>query len=273
MNRRQAIGRWVAPLLALFVLGPLAYAACAWLSARDGSQAVTLLVNANIVLGVLVLLVVLAIAAAAAFIGRLVDAVTALRSGGLVLAWAAMGMGRASSVFLLEQGFGTVLLLALEAACVTLAAGVLALVFWRPAEDETQSAERTLWLPALVAAAAALLGAWLVAQSDLRAQGVLAASLGAVLAGVAARLTAHSMSQDDAPAAPYLGMLIAAVLAPLTALAFPGLGNLENAAFLNATPPLISTVPLDWAAGALLGVPLGQAWVASLAPSADRATA
>ncbi len=92
----------------------------------------------------------------------------------------------------------------------------------------------------------------------------MAAVAGAIGAGVVTPMVIAAMGADR-PVwfAPFLALLVAGIVAPLIGFIAPGAEHLEKA-FINATMPGALVVqPLDWAAGMLLGVPIGMAWTAA----------
>jgi hypothetical protein len=109
-------------------------------------------------------------------------------------------------------------------------------------------------------AAAACAVAWLVAQDTMRGQALFAAFLGGIAAGVVARMVAKSMDEELPAETAFLAGALAAVVAPILVLVRPGVGTAAAAVLAGNEPGLIHLQGLDWAAGVLLGVPVGMAW-------------
>ncbi len=116
---------------------------------------------------------------------------------------------------------------------------------------------------------AAGLVAWLMAFHGAKGQTLFAAFLGGIAAGAAAAIVSagSSDSQDDVPADPVLsaslGMVLLAVIAPLAAVIIhgvPGSKALDSAIMTGNLFHLSHIGALDWAFGALMGVPVGLGW-------------
>ncbi len=101
---------------------------------------------------------------------------------------------------------------------------------------------------------AGLLGAWLITRTDFRQQTAVAATVGGVACGFAGRLAApHVQPVLLAPA-----LVLGGTLAAWVAFIFVP-NDVEAALAAGKVPALLLPLPIDWAAGALLGVPLGFA--------------
>ncbi len=281
--------RWVLPIAALGVLGPLAAAPVRVLRDLHGGHAVTLLLNTSPVMGVVAAVVVVLTAAIGAALGaRLVAPAMGRMVAGLTVAWAAIFLGDTGNTLRISgPGMGSVLGLVVEAAILLVGGGLILLVAElaaRPvsdggAEEPGRPATRSpgeilgalksqVALAAIGAAAVgALVGAWLVARDDLRGQAFMAGVLGAILAGAAARMVAWFLGKNEGPAAGVipagLGVLLAGVLAPLTLLFMPGLGEVGKAVRAASFSGPGVLAPLDWLGGALLGASIGVNWAAS----------
>lgn len=274
----RAIGRWVFPCLALFIIGPVLSRLIGGLRADDGGPDVSLLVSARPALGLVMGLIGVAAALAYGGIaGRLLGERTGTLSGGLLLAWVAWMTGDLSLVLRLEGSAGTLALLAAEglAVCGLALAGVAVIARLSPdraCEPMGVETKRLAKWPALAGAlagaAAALAVAWLVAFNGLRGQGLMAAVLGSIAAGAISMLAAQSLSGEKPPVLmPFLAVLIAAALGPLVGFVRPGAGELASAMIDGSLPGVLMIQPLDWAAGMLLGVPIGIGWMHALSGS------
>ncbi len=104
----------------------------------------------------------------------------------------------------------------------------------------------------LIAGVAALPVAWFVAASAARGQVVAAAVAGGVAAGLVARLWAPHVQPMLAPA----GVVLAGTLALwVSGMMLPD--DVFAAWTRGDVPRLVLPSPVDWAAGALFGVPIG----------------
>jgi len=93
---------------------------------------------------------------------------------------------------------------------------------------------------------------------------VFAATLcGAIAAGVAGQLVASSFGATLMPAASIGSMLVVATLGPLLAGWMHGDG-LTSAVFAGGVLPLAKPLSLQWAAGAVIGAPIGIGWAGAM---------
>jgi len=96
---------------------------------------------------------------------------------------------------------------------------------------------------------------WAIAVTDLRGQSVIATAVGGIAAGVVARMASPHVQPMLLP--------VGVVLAGTGALWVVGMMLPEDVAIAWARadlPNLARPAPVDWAAGALLGAPLGFHW-------------
>ena len=107
---------------------------------------------------------------------------------------------------------------------------------------------------AAIGAIAAMLAAWLITQSDLRQQTVMAAVLGGFACGMAGRLAAPHVQPVLLPPAVILAGTLSGWLAWFVIPA-----DLTVAVAEDGIPALLLPAPIDWAAGAIFGVPMGFA--------------
>jgi hypothetical protein len=127
---------------------------------------------------------------------------------------------------------------------------------------------------AVLGAAAGLAVAWVVAFDGLRGQALMAAVLGSIAAGAVSVLVVRSLSDEEGSAAtPYAAAVVAAVAGPLVGLVAPGPAELSSAIVGGSLPGVLMVQPLDWAAGLLLGVPIGVGWIGALAGPARESKA
>lgn len=271
--------RWSLYIVSLIVLGPIAGLLMELSDAPDGTAG-TVLVAGSPVLGILGLVLGSAIAAGvgavAAWLGGLRPGLTC---AGIVLAWmAGMSSGLTSIVAASDKGPWVALLIegVLVGMCLLGIGVVVSLAADRhrvPASSPHQpvASEHGLSfnkrsIAALAAAVpAGAVAAWALAMTDLKGQVIAAATLAAVALTLLMRLIDLKT--------PALGALAAgavlAVFGPAYALAqVPAEGALASA-YTQAIPGIVLVTPLDWAAGLLLGTPLGLAWSASIAKRAE----
>lgn len=275
--------RWTIPLAALLVLGPLAAIVISHLRAADGSGQVSLLVSTTPLRGIVGGLIALALALAAGVAGaRFIEQRSGLMAAGLVLAWAAWNTGRMDRVLALTHSRGTLYSTALEAAIFGLLAVVVAAIIFRVPtrmprfivagdatrvrgershHEPTALFDRTAATAFAAAAIGAAIGGWIVAVTTLKGQTFAAAATAGLLAAVAGRLA----SQRVTPAWFVLGLVAVAVAGPVAAT-FMHAGDLgpTRAALAGKLLPLARPMPLDWIAGAFVGIPLGLWWAGSL---------
>lgn len=277
----EAAARWTARGISLLVLGPLAAWGGGQVSNADGSVAATLLTGASLGAGLPALAVVAGCLLAAAVVGaRLGDRHEAVLNLGLVLAWVAWTGGRMEEVFRATAGAGPLVLLAVEGLVMmglVLAACVAADRFSRRTVDAeglstsgasiTGALRHKAGLPVLgVAMAVGLASAWLFGRYGGAGQGLGAAFLGGLIGGVFATQAYESLTKNEKkppvgstgvllPA--LAGMLLAGALAPLIGIASPGPGRLLDGIARGTLPGWVLVSPASWAAGAMLGVPMG----------------
>lgn len=283
--------RWLVPIVACLVVGPVAGWLVQGLRAPDGGGQVSLLLSSTPVMGLVrgglaVLLAGVTGVVAAAIIGTRMG----LFSAGLVLAWAAMATGRIDGILGWEAArggaIGSMTLLSVEGALVgglgvIVAAAVLLMPVRRaaievaPGEKDPHPVQHfaepraILHRSAPVALLAGLIGAgvvvWLVAQSTYKGQTFAAAALGGVAAGAAVRVLAVHASGVWA----FVAFAVLSAASPVVARMMSG--DVAAAAMSGQLLRLAHPLPLDYLAGALVGVPMGLAWGASMVVKAEGA--
>ncbi|MGD9689928.1 MAG: hypothetical protein AB7K52_09780 [Phycisphaerales bacterium] len=271
----KALVKWGLFGVALFVAGPIASVATSQLRGVDGGTTTPLL-STTPLLGVLGLLAAVAIAAAVGVLSaRLVNFQSACFHAGMVLAWAAAGTGTIDAVARSSQSpslgwwlaaEGALALAAGSAAAwfIAHAAGVARFAPLRPAAGAARSARSegidgpaADALTFTIALGSALVGAWVIGQNFLKGQAIAAAALGAALAAAVAIMV-------NSRARPWLilsGAMAAALVGPLVGAVMhgssPDRGFLPAATTMTGLLRVSGVLPLDWLAGALMGVPLG----------------
>lgn len=263
--------KWCVPLGALFVLGPLAAALPAALTAPDGSGEATLLIGQSLFMGLAAGVVALLLAGLAGVVGATLGGTGAgFFSAGMVLVWAAWVTARVDRLLAVTGNGSTLWVLALEGALVGIAGVVLAWVIVLAARraDHPGSQRRDdaslvgTVLPGIaLAVIAGGLASWLVAQDFLKGQTFAAAACAGMLGATAGRVGAHRAS----PVVFFVGIAVLAVASPVAAAFIHGTGDGPlRAAYDGSLLPMARILPLDWIAGAFVGVPLGLAWAGSM---------
>ncbi|MBX3356988.1 MAG: hypothetical protein KF745_01035 [Phycisphaeraceae bacterium] len=282
----KSLQRWILPLLALLVLGPLAGWMTVSLRSSNGGEGTSILVCSSWVRGLGACLGAFALAAVAGCLsGRMLTRSWGFFCAGLVLAWAAWGTGTIAEVLRTTNSSGTFLILSVEGLIVGGLGVVLAALIARasPREhpvaeswtDDDHSAVPTLALAVVLSLVAGGVGAWLIAQNSLKGQTVAAAVAAAILAAGFGRLSAQR-----APALLFfVVMACLAVLGPAMAMVLNFSPGASGASRLQVFPasadviagvraglllPLARPLPLDWIAGAFIGIPLGLNWAGSM---------
>lgn len=275
--------RWSLPLIAVFVAGPAAGWLIRALRAPDGSSDVSLLLGASPVLGAVAGLVAVGICFVAALpAARMYGPRSGLLTFALALMWPAWMTGRVGWILRADPSAGTLALLGLEGLLVgvVVTGAIIGLGRWSsqrttpltsdPVGQFRRAFTTTAGLAGTAAGAAAGLGvAWVVAKEDLRGQALLAAFGAGIASAVAARLVGTALDQEAPIASGFAGMVVAATLAPLVVLLVPGVSDLPAALLTGSVPGAALLQPMDWAAGALLGVPTGLSWVGEFEQPAE----
>lgn len=275
----KATLEYVAVLGAMFVLGPAAALLLRTQVGPDGTPNFTGLVNAAPAVALLLHLLVLAFAGVGGILfGRLVSRSIGMAFVGLTLLVAAWHTGSSELILRASPSGGTLTKMAVEGLILG-AAGVLIAAFVHIASGMktrelliSSVLSRGAWAGILAGAAAGAVGCWAGAFDMQRGQTLLAAILAGIAAGAGGTLAAAALTPHDDPQAapvggglsPLIGIVLLAVIGPLVAArvhAHDLLPAVVRGDFFRLGRPL----PLDWVAGAFLGVPWGAGWVAALA--------
>lgn len=275
------IARWSWLALAILVIGPIAGAITASLTRADGGPDATFLVSASAASGLLAAVGCVALALLAGLpAARIFGPRTGLSSAGFVLAWAAWRSGRLDHMLRAADDPGPMTALAIEAAVfgtLALAAAAAIVAFASPKTEHDreqyffQGARFPLikalgpqsLLASLVTAIVALVVGWAIAVNAMKGQTVTAAILAGILGAAAGRIAGAMIKDEIPPVSYFVGFLIAAIAAPVIAIASHG-SELLGAADASTIFAAARLTPVDWFAGAFLGVPIGMAWVHSM---------
>jgi len=274
---RHNLHRWLLLLVAALVLGPIAGAMTGSLRAADGGHHASLLVNESLVMGVLITVGVFVLAGIAGIAGsRIAELRHGFLCAGLVLAWGAWGTGQIDRTLHRSLSSGTMYALSAEAVLVGalgvgLAAAMVLIARQPPPDPELAPHHhapepRTLMnaaSPTAFAASFIVAGVigWLVAQDTMKGQTFAAAAFAGMFGATAGRLLAPASSALTFIAA--IALLAIVSPAAATFLHPSGMGA-TRAALAGTLFPLARPLPLDWIAGAFVGVPLGLSWATSL---------
>ncbi len=279
--------RWVFLLGALFVVGPLASRVTAGLTAADGSQHTSLLVASSVSEGAFATFAVFALTALIVLPGA---AIAGPRRGMLLacfcLAWASWTTGSVDQIIRSLRGQSPVGMLVVEGVLVGGLMLVLVLAILRVGRVQERGPDGLDFpggrgsvianlrgmasLGGVVGLAAAVvlggLVAWIFAIEPLKGQAVFAAVLGSIAAGAGAHMASVTVAGEDHPAPAVTGFLAAAILGIVGPIAMGAMGgdDLRQVAYAGDLFALGHILPLDWAAGAMLGVPIGVTWARSM---------
>ena len=278
--------RWALILASLLAIGPLAAELVTRVRDVDGGRAVTLLIHGDLAAAALA---ALALTAAVLLVGltaaRFFSLGTAYFCAGAIIAWASSELGSLEAITRRAGSGKDLFTLGLEGLLVSLAAAAATLLFARaagPGHQRTsdpwlqralfaEPAPRTQGHHPAAALAAAVLAAgiavWFIALSGARTQTLAATITGGIAAGaVAHMLHAH---RRLTPLLPMLAMGVVALLGPVIAKFLEG-DRLMAHVYDGSVFSLARPISLDWAAGALIGVPLGMSWAGASAEKHSR---
>ncbi len=269
-------------LLAFAVVGPLASLPLAAVRDADGGHAMSMLVNDGVFPGVLAALLVFAAALALAAAGSfLFSTGWACAYAGIVIAWGAYRCGTLEDIIRQARSDAPLGMLAAEGFACIMAAGIIAGVIQR-ISVKRQGLALTRGalivqgdvpkIPAIaqvaLIAGGVLAGvvAYLAAVTDFKGQGIFAAFLASIFAGVAAQVVVKSKGGQATVVLAVASIVIPAILGPAAAKILQG-STIVETAFAGRVFPLARVMGLDWAAGALLGVPVGLGWAGAMIDS------
>ncbi len=269
-------------LLAFAVVGPLASLPLAAVRDADGGHATSMLVNDGVFPGVLAALLVFAAALALAAAGSfLFSTGWACAYAGIVVAWGAYRCGTLEDIIRQARSDAPLGMLAAEGFACIMAAGIIAGVIQR-ISVKRQGLALTRGalivqgdvpkIPAIaqvaLIAGGVLAGvvAYLAAVTDFKGQGIFAAFLASIFAGVAAQVVVKSKGGQATVVLAVASIVIPAILGPAAAKILQG-STIVETAFAGRVFPLARVMGLDWAAGALLGVPVGLGWAGAMIDS------
>jgi hypothetical protein len=280
----KSILRTVYVVLVLLAVGPLSAALLAGLRDTDGGDGVTILTGGRIGAGLAGLAVLALGATLAGVVGaKIFSAGMGFAGAGLVFAWGAWNLGTLEEVLRRTRQGKESMALAVEGLLAVLVAGAVMALTWIIAEraqgrdnkssggigligvrekGSTGVAMTAVAAWALAACAGGVIAA-IFAISAVKGQAVFAAFVGAIVAGVVAQTIGAAQHVKVSPLVPALAMAVPAVAGPLIAALVAQQGWVP-AMFAGSDFPLGRIVGLDWAAGLLLGVPVGMGWAGAM---------
>lgn len=112
---------------------------------------------------------------------------------------------------------------------------------------------------------------YLVCQDTLKGQAIFAAALAGIVAVPLGRLAGESLKEQPPMASFVMGFALLALVGPLAAK-FLHASELIPTLYAGKLVGVASPVTLDWAAGACIGLPIGEAWFLGMFKPAEKAT-
>lgn len=278
----RATFRHILTALAVLAIGPIAGAIAGDTRLPGGVRGATPMTGEFPLRSALLMLIALAIVGATGTLAaRLYGARQGLLSAGLVAVWVASRQGTVERSLTSARSAGPLTLLMIEGILIGAIALMIVWIILRvsrgshgsPGGPGTERASfvigaSTFGFAASLAAVGAVCGAYLIGVEAMKGQVLFAAFAGSVLAGAASRFVRHDVGLSG-PAAlgTFAGVAFVGVLGPVWASVCLGDGVVA-AAFAGSLPRVSGIGPSDWLAGALLGVPVGDAWASAMFQSA-----
>jgi hypothetical protein len=281
---RKSILRVCCTLLILLAIGPVLGSLVRTLQDADGGRAFTFFVSDSPLRGAILLVIASVVALGLGLVcTRLFSLASGLFASGMTLAWCGWQLGSVDAMIRRVGGGGDLLTLAFEAAVVGIVTFVIGCLCTRIAEKLQPPALQVKapkglaefflreepegnanWMGGVGAVIAASAVGCAVAVSifcvtTMKGQTLFAAFLGGIGAGLAAAYAAGAMKVSIRVTTPMAGMVLVGVLAPIIAYVMHGKVILD-AAYADKLLAVARPVSLDWASGALLGVPIGLSW-------------
>lgn len=267
---RKVVLENVALLGGLFVLGPLAGVLLLSQRGPDGSSHFSGLVSEQPAVTLLLMLVLIVVVGVlGAVFGRAVNRGVGLSFVGFTLLVAAWYTGDIDHLLRASPQSGTFVRLAIEGAFLAVAALIalgINLVATQSAAGELRSEVTSKGLPLAIAGGVvgACVGVWYGAFDLSRGQALLACVVGGVLAGAFGRLAGASADARSGLVGAFAAMMVMAIVGPIVGMIMDG-SNILSAVVRSELVFVARPQPLDWVAGAFLGVPWGVAWAGAMA--------
>jgi len=257
--------RFIRGLLALVVafavVGPVAGLFVGSLRGIDGSGQATLLVGQSPFVGLVAGIVAFGLAAGAGAIGsRAAGLNVGLGCAGLVLSWAAWLSGQLDEIVVVSRQSPMPALILEGLIVAAMLVGVVWVVRRFSSEDpepETEVGASAIAVALTAGLAISATAAWVVAVEPLKGQTIGAAFAAGLVGAATARLVFLRLPGWTTVCIP----AVLVVLGPLATQALAGSGgDVVDAVFEGTLFRLGWLMPMDWAAGALVGIPIGLAW-------------
>ena len=265
----------VAPLAARVLLGSL--------RAPDGSLEATILTSSSTGTGLIGLVVGGVLACVCGGLGsRLFGRDVGFTVAGSVFIWAAWRCGLPEHMVRLRESGAALSALVIEqglVGAIAIASSIVVVVMGKDVPthfagsrvravvvgESEESSKVALAGGACTLASAAVSGAvaYFIAIESLKGQTVMATVCAGVAAAAASHVLGLALGVRTGVLPPMLGAVLAAIAGPIIARATHGAG-LVTAATAGNLFELARPAPLDWAAGLLLGVPVGWGWSHSM---------
>ena len=263
--------RWTFSILAIFLVGPLLALLVHGMRAVDGSRDLSLLISSSPAKGLVIgSCIIVAAGIFGMMAAKVVTRGTGMASAGLIVVWSAWQLGTVDHIVRSNPG-NSLLKLAIEGLIVGLVAVVIAGFIDIMAKGSKEKLKTVFAMPDSAFFASIVAGvlvggtvAWFVGYQTLKGQALFAAFIGSIGAGAAAQLTAMMLGKDARPIAGFLSIAVLAAVGPIVAMYWHGDVQMAVRAGPNGFFGAAVPVSLDWVVGMLLGVPVGQAWGASM---------
>ena len=249
----------------LFLVGPLCAMLVTLVPASDGSPAAGATLSVAPTKALLATFAAMAIAAVVGVVGgRLFSSRTGYFAAGLALAWTPWAIGRMDDLVRVPSTRAVLPALAVEGAIMGALGIAVGMVIWlgtRPGKKAADGGADQTWsvVGPLVAIGVGGVAAWAVSRSSDAGQALGAATLAALFGTLVGRVI-DARSPDRVF---LISMWVLAIASPLIAMAGSHASTIERVYSGNLFPPAL-IMPLDWVAGALLGIPMGSAWASSM---------
>ena len=248
----------LALALAFAALGPIAGLFVGALPGVDGGTQATLLIGQSPIAGLIAGIAAFGVAAVAGGIGSKAAGLNVgLACAGLTLSWAAWLSGRLDEIVLVSRVSPMPGLVIEGLFVMLLLAGVLYIVrrysISEP-DPESEGGASAIAISLTIGLAMSAVAAWLLAVEPLKGQTIGAAFVAGLVGAATARLVFLRLPGWTAAAIP----AALAILGPLATHAIAG--DVVADVFDRSLFRLGWLLPLDWAAGALTGIPIGLAW-------------
>ncbi len=261
----HVIARWGTLLAAILVAGPVIGLAAQRIPPIPGAEHGTAILSASPGMGIAIIAVCVALATAIGCLGsKLVSVTHGLTCAGIALAWAAFRTGHLLDLSRAVDPASLGSRLAIEGGIIGMLVLIGALLIIRFGPKTTPSFTEGLFSASSLGAAGAttaigLVVAIIIARDDKVGQTFAAAIAGGAVGAAAARTLVNGAPRASA----LLAIPLGAILCPLVGFAMSP-KPLDVAIAGGTVHALARVMPLDWCAGALIGIPFGLTWAGSM---------